>query len=659
MPRDAGGIYFLPSGNPVIPGTVIESDWANPTMSDIGQEVSDSLSRSGKGGMLAALRGLDGSAAQPTFSFTNEPSTGRYRDGPGQVVEAVAGIPVVRYLSSGLEQWDQSINGGVGGWVPLTPRDALGTPFDPAPSTLTSTNVQDAIEEVNNKSGGQITADSVLYDDTLVYFPAATVQLAIDRLGIDVAGLANDILDNTDSIFIIGGDLILLEQRVAITEVDIGQNTTAILLLDTLVQDNTLIIDQHSVEINNIKFEQIEQNDRLTGAEDWTQFNWGQIQLNTADITTNINNIAINAANIASNLSQINSNTGDITTLWGQVSTNVTNIGNNSTSITSNTGRISVNEGNIATIGGWFPGNVLSVINGGTGVTTQSGTGAGVHTTGPELWSTNVYSGELWTDVLCVTQSVGSYSRRLASTAFVHDVVDTIGGTAQDITTGDTANGRYAAVYSGTGTWRVFCWSQGTWANSGTADQLPVTHQSGSVQMSAMYNSAGVQSFTPSASNIGASAFTGWGAGGIGVRWTSMGEATYTAAYKNVVPTDRYYNKVTRTEHLEIMHGDWTADPDVVILPPGNTFWGPPLALDEVLSFDVDNLPLARVPRVISQEEAISVALRAAGVTRAAMDRALYLAGRGVTGPLTTIDNELDALVVSETVTLETLVELI
>ena len=624
MPRDAGGIYFLPSGNPVIPGTVIESDWANPTMSDIGQEVSDSLSRSGKGGMLAALRGLDGSAAQPTFSFTNEPSTGRFRSGPGQVVEAVDGVPVVRYLSSGLEQWDSDLMD----WVPLTPRDALGTPFNPGPSNLTSTNVQDAIEEVNNKTGGQITADAVLYDDTNVYFPATTVQHAIDRLGQDVSGLAQDILDNADAIDLIGGDVLLLESRVGLNEVNIGNNSIDIGLNATQISENINDISTNQTDISNIKLEQTVQDSRITGAEDWTQFNWGRIQAAEADIASNLDKINTNTSGIASNLSQITSNTDDI--------------GDNTDAIN--------------TLNSLFPGGVLQVLYGGTGVTNKTGTGAGVHRDTPTLITPQIFGGNLDTDVLGVTQSSSNNSTRLATTAFVQDVVDDIGGSGQDITAGDTAYGRYFAVYSGQGTWRVTQWSEGNWPSGGIQDRLPVTNLTGTIQIATCYTGIGGQQYAATTDNIAGNTFDGYGLS-ISVRWISAGEATYNAAFANKVPTDRYYNKATQTEHLEVMHGDWTLNPDVVILPPSSPFWGAPMGPDEVLTFDGAGIPLARVARVKPQEEIVRALLLAAGLTSAALQRALYLAGRGNTALLTTFDNDMDAMAISEAVPLEILME--
>ena len=85
MPRDAAGNYTLPAGNPVIAGTVITSTWANPTMSDIGNELTNSLSRNGQGGMLAPLFFFDGTKNDPAIAFTNEPTLGFYRPSGGVV----------------------------------------------------------------------------------------------------------------------------------------------------------------------------------------------------------------------------------------------------------------------------------------------------------------------------------------------------------------------------------------------------------------------------------------------------------------------------------------------------------------------------------------------------------------------------------------------
>lgn len=91
MARDSGGNYTLAAGNPVVTGTTIESAWANGTMSDLATAMTDSLSRTGLGGMLAPLRGLVGSALAPAFSFSGDSNTGMYSPGADQLAFATSG----------------------------------------------------------------------------------------------------------------------------------------------------------------------------------------------------------------------------------------------------------------------------------------------------------------------------------------------------------------------------------------------------------------------------------------------------------------------------------------------------------------------------------------------------------------------------------------
>lgn len=99
--RGSSGTYALPSGNPVVAGTVISTTWANNTLGDISAELTDSLSRSGKGGMLAPLRGTDGTATAPALSFTGETGTGLYRIGAGTPAVAVLGTKRQEWTSAG------------------------------------------------------------------------------------------------------------------------------------------------------------------------------------------------------------------------------------------------------------------------------------------------------------------------------------------------------------------------------------------------------------------------------------------------------------------------------------------------------------------------------------------------------------------------------
>ena len=55
MPRNSQGLYTLPAGNPVVPNTLIEANWANPTMDDIAAALTGSLPRDGSAPMTGPL----------------------------------------------------------------------------------------------------------------------------------------------------------------------------------------------------------------------------------------------------------------------------------------------------------------------------------------------------------------------------------------------------------------------------------------------------------------------------------------------------------------------------------------------------------------------------------------------------------------------------
>lgn len=81
--RNGTGTYTLPNGNPVLSGTVITSSWANNTLGDIATELTDSLSRSGKGAMTAPLRLPNGTQASPAWQFDSDTDTGCWRNSAG------------------------------------------------------------------------------------------------------------------------------------------------------------------------------------------------------------------------------------------------------------------------------------------------------------------------------------------------------------------------------------------------------------------------------------------------------------------------------------------------------------------------------------------------------------------------------------------------
>lgn len=111
--RNSSGTYSLPSGNPVTSGTTITSSWANTTLSDIGTELTDSLSRSGKGAMTAALELANGTVAAPALSFDSDVDTGLYRSAANTLGIATGGAAAV-VISSSEATFSASITGEQG-----------------------------------------------------------------------------------------------------------------------------------------------------------------------------------------------------------------------------------------------------------------------------------------------------------------------------------------------------------------------------------------------------------------------------------------------------------------------------------------------------------------------------------------------------------------
>lgn len=111
MPRNSGGVYSLPAGNPVVTGEVISSAWANSTLSDLATAMTGSLSNSGQGGMLAALNLFAGTIGTPGLNWTLEPTSGLYRAGAGDFRWAIGGVDVFTIGAGGISQQVLTLSG--------------------------------------------------------------------------------------------------------------------------------------------------------------------------------------------------------------------------------------------------------------------------------------------------------------------------------------------------------------------------------------------------------------------------------------------------------------------------------------------------------------------------------------------------------------------
>ena len=80
MPTDVNGVFTLyQPGNPVQPGTVIDSAWANNTLDDIADALTDRLSTTGT--LSSTTYVANGTVALPAVTFTSEQSSGLYKTG--------------------------------------------------------------------------------------------------------------------------------------------------------------------------------------------------------------------------------------------------------------------------------------------------------------------------------------------------------------------------------------------------------------------------------------------------------------------------------------------------------------------------------------------------------------------------------------------------
>lgn len=101
MPRNSSGTMTGANG-PYISGTTISSTAINARFADEEAELSDSLSRSGKGGMTAPLRGASGTVAAPAYSYTSDIGTGAYLAAAGDLRLAVGGVDALKLVSGSL-----------------------------------------------------------------------------------------------------------------------------------------------------------------------------------------------------------------------------------------------------------------------------------------------------------------------------------------------------------------------------------------------------------------------------------------------------------------------------------------------------------------------------------------------------------------------------
>lgn len=117
MPRDSAGTYSSPSG-PFVAGTPIASSPMNAKLADLGSEVGESLSRSGKGGMTAPLA-FTGIAATIRSGIANSVSA------VAHILDSVAslttaGAKLLSLRNAGVEKFSVDKDGAITAAAALT-----------------------------------------------------------------------------------------------------------------------------------------------------------------------------------------------------------------------------------------------------------------------------------------------------------------------------------------------------------------------------------------------------------------------------------------------------------------------------------------------------------------------------------------------------------
>lgn len=183
MPRNSSGTYSLPAGNPVVTATVISSAWANSTLTDLATAVTDSLSRSNQGGMLASLQLFDGAIGASGLSWSTEPTSGLYRAAANDFRWAIAGVDVLRWTGS---LFTTSLSN-----VFTKNRVAVGDYTLRLSAALPYMQMNETDASANNKAWSfYVEGERLLFDAINDAELAATSWLIVDRTGIVVDSIA-------------------------------------------------------------------------------------------------------------------------------------------------------------------------------------------------------------------------------------------------------------------------------------------------------------------------------------------------------------------------------------------------------------------------------------------------------------------------------------
>ena len=210
MPRNSAGTFSLVAGNPVVDDTVIEASWANDTLNDIAAEIQDSLSRSGKGGMLVPMEFADGTVGDPAITFSAAPTTGLYRAGTNDVRFSLAGVDLITLTTALIKLVALVADGATAVGVTIDTANALTTTGAKLVSILSNAVEKFYLDKDGQVSGGGLfqalaavgatlkgnvadgaTAVGVILDNANALANAAAKALSVRVGGVEKAYVSN------------------------------------------------------------------------------------------------------------------------------------------------------------------------------------------------------------------------------------------------------------------------------------------------------------------------------------------------------------------------------------------------------------------------------------------------------------------------------------
>jgi hypothetical protein len=183
-----------------VDGSLLSLDDYKALINDLTSELTDSLSRSGKGGLTAPLKTVDGTVSLPGVAFNSEASSGLSRYGPGDLRLSVLANLIARFIATGVE-----VTGTVkatGGLADDTTHGVRGGGTQHAEVTQTVDGFMSAADKAKLDSAGQTAvANSLVRRDgagrTQFADPAAAADAATKNY-VDgaVAGVSSGYVSN-------------------------------------------------------------------------------------------------------------------------------------------------------------------------------------------------------------------------------------------------------------------------------------------------------------------------------------------------------------------------------------------------------------------------------------------------------------------------------